>query len=113
MPVVDRIPPQIFGLVVALSDEESGATDQQLFEVALTILMRWARVLWDEEFEEGREELWKCAEVGLGMRGGGRVLREMGGKGVRMEVSERLGPGDEKRAHLTDRPRVRRAEGLW
>jgi hypothetical protein len=75
--LVDSIPPCIYGVLVALPASSHPPTDQELFELCLTVLMKWARVLWDETLREAKGELWGLAEEVLEREGtSGPRLRE-------------------------------------
>jgi hypothetical protein len=85
--LIDRVPPILYGLVVAFPS--SLATDQELFEISLTVLMRWGRIIWleEEETRKGRMVLWKLIERALERK---RVLGELREKGVEVVVSRVL-----------------------
>ncbi|ORY54591.1 hypothetical protein BCR35DRAFT_355865 [Leucosporidium creatinivorum] len=77
--LVDSIPPCIYGLLVTLAASTHPPTDQELFEISLTVLLRWARVLWDDSWREAKGDLWSLAEEVLEREGtSASSLREKG-----------------------------------
>lgn len=74
--LLDRIPPLIHGLVLALP--ESVASPQELFEISWTVLQRWGKIWWDDTAEPGRGALWKLVAEVVSQEKVGTVFRHTG-----------------------------------
>lgn len=63
VPLVDRVPPLLHGVVTLFSEKTCSL--QTLFEISLSILLRWGRMWWDEAVLPDREALFALVEEAL------------------------------------------------